>query len=387
MAFGFLYYQYIPCPGSTGTTFTSNVNLLDDLQGSTITFPDLFPGQCFSVYGVGSLIEVKTDVTIDWTVENYSTFGNCDECLEFTFPFPCLCSTVTNTNDFPQAYKYIDCTGEDDGTIILQPGEKSIKICLREWIDTNGFFEFYGDCVNDECPSMYLLTDCSDSNNTLCTNTDLSFYANTNAVILINNYPNICWSIEAIEECTAPVITTVVQNFINCQECLSNFVTNYQLVNCLSGVIIYTSTNLSEYVDQVVKLEAYGNDCWFVRAVNSQIPSDITVTVSESFNTCPECTSNYFLLEDCNLANNTTPIVTITDLSQYVGQVITLSTCPEICWTVSEGSYSPDYQVVNIESDFEDCEEYEKCAHLKKILNISESLLDSSESILNDLAL
>jgi len=36
---------------------------------------------------------------------------------------------------------------------------------------------------------------------------------------------------------------------------------------------------------------------------------------------------------------------------------------------------------------FEDCEEYEKCAHLKKILNISESLLDGSESILNDLAL
>ena len=66
-----IFYLYIPCPGSSGTSFTSNTNSSTNLSGEYITFPSLFPGECYSI----SLINVlptpinptpTPDVTINW---------------------------------------------------------------------------------------------------------------------------------------------------------------------------------------------------------------------------------------------------------------------------------------------------------------------------------
>ena len=362
----FIIYKYYPCPGSSGTVFTSNTENPGSpaFGGGNITFPNLKPGECYHIVVEGPEVNpIPYDEEIDWLTEPYIFYPTCEDCVEsLNTVFPCVCTTVQNVTLSRQNYKYIDCFGIDGG-IVLDPGETSEKLCISQWdFDPPlGFTQFYGDCINDECPSFYLLTDCSDNTNTFCSNsTSLDPYAdNEIAVTLFGEaYTGKCWTITTITECETPVSVTVNQIFPEgCLDCLNQFVINYELVNCEDGSIIYTSTDLSEYVEQVVQLEVYGNECWFVRVLDSQIPSDTTVNVSESFATCPECTSSYFLLEDCNTLSSTEPIVTITDLSQYVGQVITLLTCPEICWTVSETDYSPDYQVVNVESDFEGCEE------------------------------
>jgi hypothetical protein len=357
----FQVYRYYLCSDPT-VSFTSNVDTVNTpFVGFNVTFPQLRPGLCYHVALETSEDPIIPDQIIDWNTVFVLSYPDCDICIEAVKDSEyCVCSNVTNTTESTASWRYIDCEGNLIN-IPLEPGETSSKVCVREWLNLDGDIQFYGDCINDECPSFYLLTDCSDNTNTFCSNsTSLDPYAdNEIAVTLFGEaYTGKCWTITTITECETPVSVTVNQIFPEgCLDCLNQFVINYQLVNCEDGSIIYTSTNLSEYVEQVVQLELYGDDCWFVRVLDSQIPSDTPVNVSESFATCPECTSSYFLLEDCNTLSSTEPIVTITDLSQYVGQVITLSTCPEICWTVSETDYSPDYQVVNVESDFEDCDE------------------------------
>jgi hypothetical protein len=363
------FYQYTPCDPLTGSVFTSNVNTITPLTGGNITFPNLLidgksiAGICYHIALVNSLDPgFVPDITIDWSTEDYSLYPTCEDCLEAQTPVEqCLCSTVTNTNVSTGSYRYIDCEGVNL-VVNLEAGETSDKLCVREWLpNTNAQYQFYGDCVNGECPSFYLLTDCSDETNTFCSNsTSLDQYAdNGTAVTLFGGaYAGKCWTITTTEECENPVVVTVNQSFpAGCIPCLNQFAINYELTNCENDSVIYTSTDLSEYTEQVVQLEAYGNDCWFVRVLNTNIPSDTPVEVTESFADCPECTSTYYLLEDCNPLSGVEPIVTITDLSVYVGQVITLSTCPEICWTVSETNYSSEYQIVSVDNDYETCED------------------------------
>lgn len=365
---GFQIYKYYPCADQQGNVvgvpFESNVEneFNPQLAGQTITFPDLFPGACFSILLEGpSITPIPVDnyYTIDWDTEPYTLYTNCPDCIAaVNYVDQCLCSTVTNTGLSESIYRYVDCVGE--GQIInVGPGETSTKICLQYWLpNDDAQYTFYGDCIGDKCPSLFRLTDCNDPSNTICTNTNLQSYFDNQQSITLFGYPGICWTIEPIAECVNPVAVVVQGSFINCPTCLQNFVTNYQLINCEnSSIIIYTSVDLSDYVDRVVKLDVYGNDCWFVRVINSAVPVDTPVNVTESFEDCEECNSNYYLLEDCNPLALTQPIVTITDLSQYVGQVITLETCPEICWTVSETDYVSNYQTVILENNFEDCEE------------------------------
>jgi len=368
------FYQYTPCPGSAGSPFTSNVNLVTNLVSSNITFPDLIvngepiSGQCYHItFGNATVIPTipptpfTTDVTIDWSTVLYVTYPSCSDCVAANIEtFDCVCSTATNTTGVTGTWRYIDCEGNLVSDLNLEPGETSPKLCVREWINLAGDIQFYGECINDECPSFYLLTDCSDDTNTFCSNnTALEPYTgNGIAVTLFGEaYARKCWTITTTEECENPVVVTVNQTFpAGCIPCLNQFAINYELENCADDTIIYTSTDLSEYVGQVVQLDTYDDDCWIVRVLNTGIPSDTPVQViGDPYSDCIECSSNYYLLEDCNTDAGTQPIVTITDLSVYVGEVITLSTCPEICWTVSETDYSSDYQIVNVDSPYETC--------------------------------
>lgn len=362
------FYQYVPCEGSAGEIFTSNVNPSTSLVGQTISFPNLIvngnplSGQCYHIGQVSPLPGYIPDVTIDWDTVAYITYPTCEDCVEANnYEYECNCSTVTNTTGGEETWRYVDCNGNLVSDLTLLPGETSPKLCVRQWLNLAGDIQFYGECINGECPSFYLLTDCSDEENTFCSNSvSLALYADNDIAVTLYGeaYAGKCWTVTTIDECESPLDVTVNQNFpAGCLPCLNQFVTNYELVNCEDDSVIYTSTDLSQHVDQVVQLEVYGNACWFVKTLNSNIPSDTPVIVSESFNDCPECTSKYYLLEDCNPLATTEPIVTITDLSVFVGEVITLDSCPEICWTVSETTYSSDYQVVNIENNFSDCAE------------------------------
>jgi hypothetical protein len=72
-----------------------------------------------------------------------------------------------------------------------------------------------------------------------------------------------------------------------------------------------------------------------------------------AFKTCEACSLPRYILEDClGIAD---PIITQTDLSAYVGSVITLETCPGICWTVSETDITTSSSNVYKDGEFIDC--------------------------------
>lgn len=91
-------------------------------------------------------------------------------------------------------------------------------------------------------------------------------------------------------------------------------------------------------------------------AINSLATADpsIPVTVREVFVDCDTCLGVCYELVDCEGILETKE--TDTDLSAYVGQVITIASCPDTCWTVNELEACPLVPVqVTLVNNFVDC--------------------------------
>lgn len=371
------YYNFTPCCGghpvilAQGSVIFPDINKVYQYTGVYWIGAGGFALETDQCYTVELILAEYVDIPDCPPIENFieTPYEECDnddplnvcgDCEESPQPvFSCLCSTVQNTGISERSYTYIDCVGEQQIVSVLS-GEKSPKLCVREWSigNQNAYYEFYGDCIGDKCPSLFLLTDCNVPKNTLCSNSiSLQDYFYNGSTVVLNGYPGICWTIEEIEDCPNPIAVNVTSSFRGCLECLSTFQVNYLLLNCETQAVIYTSTDLFEHVGGVVSLIGHTDDCWQVIALDSGIPSDAPVEVDEVFPECIDCTSTYYLLEDCNLENPVESIVTNTDLSAYVGEVITLTTCPEICWQVSETDYVSNYQITNLETPYDNCEE------------------------------
>jgi hypothetical protein len=116
---------------------------------------------------------------------------------------------------------------------------------------------------------------------------------------------------------------------------------------------MYTSTDLSLYVGQVIEQDCPG--CWFVEEFFLQPPSNTAIVVNNTFVNCATCEQTYYLLTDC--AEIESNIITTTDLSINVGGVITLDWCPETCWEVSETREHTNSTVVFLKDKYVTCEE------------------------------
>jgi len=127
----------------------------------------------------------------------------------------------------------------------------------------------------------------------------------------------------------------------------------YLLTDC-TGIQepVVVSDDLSSYVGQVVTWCSRVplryplpdpepctpvDGCWTVTEAEScegALPEgSVEITFSYGEDACEECLPTCYLLEDCKEEKD--PIITNTDLSQYVGEVIRLNSCPDDCWTVS----------------------------------------------------
>lgn len=113
---------------------------------------------------------------------------------------------------------------------------------------------------------------------------------------------------------------------------------------------IITSTDLDQYIgaiDTAVFIISYtdgGNTisgCGSVTKTLAQVAPAFTGAFSTIFyDCCEKCTQVCYLLEDCQGAVD--PIITCTDLSNYVNQIVKLSNCGDICWKVSESNTCDD---------------------------------------------
>jgi hypothetical protein len=217
-----------------------------------------------------------------------------------------------------------------------------------------------------DCQTCYYqITNCADENETYCTASNLSAYINNNIenpgawpTIQVLEKPNKCFYVEQITSCVAPIPITLnpaIPVVVSCAKCQAKIVVYYKLVNCNDPqVYIYTSTELGDYVGSYIKLEEYGNECFYVSVVDGLVPNDIPVTPKEpAFETCEECALPRYLLTDC--AGILEDIVTYTDLSANVGEVIVISTCPDTCWSVEETDLVDFDGTVQVVNQYETC--------------------------------
>ena len=281
--------------------------------------------------------------------------------VETTCDCPCICYTViANAKDCA----YVDCDGNLQYTgLLVNTPEKFCSLAypsiIANLLTPTGPSPIYiqneGLCIDGECPVIcYLLEDCDGIEDPIySTSTSLIPYAIIGQIVVLDNYPGVCWEVIDTAECDCAIDVNVIQSYDGCSECLGT--PKYKLTNCDSlTTIVYTTSDLSAYVGEVIiRLDCPG--CWIVEEVDL-IPSDVPITVDTSYIGCAECARTYYLLEDCT--GFLPDAITYTDLSAYVGSVIKLEYCPETCWEVSISRNATDAgEVIFIDQEYADCPE------------------------------
>jgi hypothetical protein len=226
------------------------------------------------------------NVSICWEEEQY---GDC--LLKASQQYEC-----------PPCFILEDCDGIKDPIYTLNP-------IIQTYIDNNQVIRIDGsdtcwrpsvsddDCncavdvsvqfVYANCPECktakgYKLTECN-TGDVIYTTTDLSAYTSVTIEI---DCPG-CWTVEQLDilpPTSQPV--TVLTSYGDCPAC---YATYYELVDC-AGIkdTIYTSTDLSDYIGQVVQIRFCPETCWTVALAEQPVdPGD--VYVDQSFFKCDEC--------------------------------------------------------------------------------------------------
>jgi hypothetical protein len=369
-------YELVPCCG--GSSLFVNVLTPNTLVSGDVYYVIIFSEgtqverfECFTVN------ELTTyDPSYLFIPEGqFSTDADCNDLSCETLCLPCLCTKFKVDPPFilpPPILPTVtltDCDLNEYEYEIPWDGSWSDSICTRSYkLGPRQEAVTLGECtvsvedgIVSECPIVYDLVNCQDNEDRFCVTNDLSYELSQNYVLELPDKPGKCWRIEVSTDCTVPVSVLYSTYYSTCETCLNKNAVNYELINCATAdVIVYTSTDLSEYVGTIVSLQEYPDDCWFVRLLESQIPSDITVNVVNQFASCEICNSQYYLLEDCDIDNPEPNIVTLTDLSAYItppGQVVTLNNCPDKCWIVSETDLTVGAQTVHVIANHLSCED------------------------------
>jgi len=342
----------VPSNTPSNYTFDSTTNYETPCGGQDPSFecPTCAPA-CYTIYsctGQYPPLSVSTDLSA--YVNGYASiqvdadFGyfcfyvvassDCTNAIEVIVDTenPCSCDCVCY--EIPEGtakLSYIDCDGNEVNELVTGYW----KNCSKVYPYTSPMLQVVtsGDCIDGQCPTeCYELVDCEGIRDHIYTTAQsLSPMATLGQTVVIQGYDN-CWTVSEVVSCDCAIDVVVLQVYDDCATCKPN--PNYKLTNCDdSGTIAYTSSDLSAYVGQVIQREPDCPGCWIVEEVNGPIPSDTAVIVSEAFDDCEACKSVYYSLTDCT--GTETTIITNTDLSDYIGQVIILEWCPTTCWTVA----------------------------------------------------
>jgi len=346
-----------PCGGEEEDFCPSCITQCYSLYSCDGSTPPITTNTDLSAYvGESALIQVDADLGFDCYMVTLAP--DCTNAITVVVDgdTPCTCDCECYEIIGTAKLDYVDCDGNPVSTFI----NGYWKDCSRVYPFTTPSagptlsITNHGDCVDGLCPTeCYELTDCEGLLDPIYTTAQsLSPFATLGQVVIINGYDN-CWEVTNVVECDCAIDVVVIQDYDDCATC--NPDPNYILTNCDDlGTIIYTSSDLSLYVGQVVNVGPDCPGCWIVDVVDGPIPSDVAITITDSFDDCEACKTTYYLLEDC--ANIEANIITFTDLSVYVGQIITLEWCPTICWEVSISPTSTGAGLLgDIQNEFDTC--------------------------------
>jgi len=346
-------YQFDACCGGQPQIYSIDTNTIVDggvyMYGGPSVGP-LVPG-CYTLTEVQSITPFPF---VD--VDDLALQGDCTDVACQAYYNPCQCYSFTGgkTGGLVEA---LDCNG-DPISIVIAGDELTDKYCLSAIVSITGATSTaYGLCqdVNGtfECAACYTLLDCAGIEEPIeSTNPSLAQYAGTGIAIQIAG-STVCWNVILSNKtvCDCAVNVTIQFVYQTCIEC--NYPQAYKVTECTTGDVIYTTSDLSAYVNTGATLNLDCGGCWFIEPIEGIPPSNQPVVVEASFEDCPTCNSQFYELTDC--LGNEDSIITINDLSEYVGKVIQLQFCPDICWLVTETEPQTLSGNVLIEQSFDTC--------------------------------
>ena len=296
-----------PIPGTWYVLVNSGKcnNAIEDITVDP-TPPEPCDCRCFEVIG-----NAKQILYIDCNGRFVKTFGSGKFCA-YTYPF------VSGTAGEYQVVEGGDCVNDACPVLCYELTEcttseviTSQSQGLSEYFITEQVIELVGhpgcwqvtsnnaeDCscpvdvtitvVHADCPTCigiiaYKLTNCENADDIKYTYDDLSEYVGQSVRTDCG-----CYFVEQIDyqpTSTSPIV--IVSSFTSCTECLRTY---YMLTNCDPNEDpIYTYTDLSAYLDQVIRIKECGDACWSIEETDTPINPGI-VTVTASFEDCPACT-------------------------------------------------------------------------------------------------
>lgn len=129
----------------------------------------------------------------------------------------------------------------------------------------------------------------------------------------------------------------------------------FKLINCLTGAVTITNTNLNQYLDKIIKVNEQSG-CYIINIEDDEDCSGaIAVTIKDEFDTCELCNKVYYKLVDCT--GNVASLYTDYNLASHVGKIIKISGYT-VCWiVVIEGDADKDLITPVIVSSYDTCEE------------------------------
>lgn len=160
----------------------------------------------------------------------------------------------------------------------------------QNYVILSGLSE-YSNCLS--CQPLYYIYDCQDLTTPLfCTSSNLSGSLGAYVKITVDNVLfDGCYRIGSVTEfntlCEVDPDIEVVQQFTSCEECNPPA---YKLTSCAnSEVYIYTTLNLSEYLDKSITLQEYPKLCWTAALATDEPSEVLTVTLDEVYSDCTCC--------------------------------------------------------------------------------------------------
>lgn len=250
------------CGSNTITNLRITTSILDPyILFSTKTFKDLASN--------GNALELPitqgTYVCADGsTVNNCSATGvpECN-CLA-TIPFPECCYKLTDCQSSTEIYTNTDLVNYQGQYVNIDGGTECYLVeqlntgCPDNTQDVQ-VTQAYSSC--DTCVPSYKLFNCKDQNVNLQT-ANTSFEQYLTKTIKLQEYPNDCWQVGPNPEKSLPLQTlTVTQSFETCAECDP---VTYGLTNCVNGVSVLSTADLSNYVGKIIKAENFPGLCFSV---------------------------------------------------------------------------------------------------------------------------
>lgn len=289
------------------------------------------------------LLQIVPTSTAPWLTicsKVYPIVGN----VTANYTIQALGSCVDNT--CPQkCFKLIDC--EDPTNILYSNTYVLLPAAINGSVITiAGFTECWTveittdecDCAvnvsilstSDDCETCkklvaYKLTSCNNTYATQYTYDDLSEYVGQTVLTDCG-----CFLVELISYAPPSVQPIVIVTaFDSCENCLRPY---YKLTECNTEEEIYTYSDLSMYVDQIVKI-ANCDECWTVTETNVPDNPGI-VTVVNSYENCIDCVTTAPCI--CTNVRNDNAVAYTYDYIDCFGETQSITvqpgeTSPKVC--------------------------------------------------------